>query len=414
MTAAVHLAPVVLTMTGPPLRDAGVLVVDGVVGDVGARAAVLSSARGASVREHAGVLTPGLVNAHAHLEYGPPFADLATRGLPFADWITELTRRRRDMDDATWLAAARGSVHALLRSGTTAVADVVTTGPGVRAAAAAGLEGVSYVEAVGADDARWPQERARVERLLGSSSGRRLGVSPHTLYTLGSTAFAETVGLARERGLRVHPHLAETLDEEEWVLAGTGRFAEAMARIGLALDLAGRGSAMSPAQHCAALGGLGPDVHVAHGVHVGADDRALLRSHRTAVALCTRSNAVLSAGEAPVAAYLTEGSPIALGTDSLASCPDLDLLAEARAARDLALRQGASPAGLAQALLRAATVGGAAAMGLSGVGTLERGVRGDLAVFDVPVDGDPYEALVEHGAGRCTATVVAGRLVHRR
>ena len=53
-------------------------------------------------------------------------------------------------------------------------------------------------------------------------------------------------------------------------------------------------------------------------------------------------------------------------------------------------------------------------MGLTGSGTLAPGVRADLAVFDVPTGGDPYAALVDHGAGRCTATVVAGRLVHRR
>ena len=413
VAATVHLAPVVVTMTGPALRDGAVLVEGDRVAAVGPRADVLAAAGTARAREHAGVLTPGLVNAHAHLEYGPPFADLATAGLPFPAWIGELTRRRHATDAVGWLEAARGSVHALLRTGTTAVADVVTTGPGVRAAAMAALAGVSYVEAVGADDARWPAERARVERLL-AEPGREVGVSPHTLYTLGTAVFRDVVALARGRGARLHPHLAETAAEAEFVLAGTGPLAASMTRFGLALELLAGGAGVSPVQHCDALGGLGPDVHVAHGVHVDAGDRALLRERGTAVALCTRSNRVLGAGEAPVAAYLSEGSPVALGTDSLASSPDLDLLAEARAARDLALRQGASPAGLAEALVRAATVGGAAAMGLAGTGTLAPGVRADLAVFAVPTDGDPHEALVEHGAGRCTATVVAGRLVHRR
>jgi cytosine/adenosine deaminase-related metal-dependent hydrolase len=241
---------------------------------------------------------------------------------------------------------------------------------------------------------------------------RSAGVSPHTLYTLGTAVFVDCARLARERGLRLHPHLAETAQEAEFVLAGTGPFAAAMSRVGLDLELIGTGSGLTPVRHCDALGGLGADVHVAHGVHVEAADRALLRERGTTVALCTRSNAVLGAGEAPVAAYLSEGSPVALGTDSLASSPDLDLLAEARATRDVARAQGLD--GTEQALVRAATVGGAAAMGLSGPGTLAPGVRADLAVFDVPTDGDPYAALVDHGAGRCTATVVAGRLVHRR
>ncbi len=110
-----------------------------------------------------------------------------------------------------------------------------------------------------------------------------------------------------------------------------------------------------------------------------------------------------------MADYLVEG-PVALGTDSLASSPDLDLLAEARAARDLARRQGLERP--EELLVRAATTGGARAMGLD-LGRIVPGGRADLAVFDVPT-ADPYRDLVEHGAGRCVATVLGGRLVHRR
>ena len=403
----VHTAPVVLTMTGPPLLDAAVVVDGDRIVAVGHDVAP----PGVRVRAHHGILLPGLVNAHTHLEYGPRFADLATGGLAFPAWIAELTVRRRPMVAADWLLEARGSVHALLSTGTTCVADVVTSGPGVRAAALAGLAGTSYVEAVRADDDGWPAERARVEALL-DAGGRPVGVSPHTLYTLSSEAFRDACALARSRGLRLHPHLAETAEEAELVLAGTGAFALALQGIGLAHDLLGVGAGRTPTEHADALGGLGPDVHVAHGVHLSAGDRELLRLRGTAVALCTRSNAVLQAGQAPVAALLAEGSLIALGTDSLASSPDLDLLAEARACRDLALRQGASPDGLAEHLIRAATIDGAAAIGVD-AGRLVVGARADLVVFDVPT-ADPYASLVEHGAGRCIATVVAGRLVHRR
>jgi cytosine/adenosine deaminase-related metal-dependent hydrolase len=335
VSATVHLAPLVLTSAGPFLRDAAVAVEGGVVTEVGPRGDVVRRHARARLREHSGVLTPGLVNAHAHLEFGPPFADLARAGLPFAEWIAQLGARRRALDPSGWLEAARGSVHQLLRSGTTAVADVVSVGPGLRAAAMASLAGISYVEAVGADDERWPAERARVEQLLAVPS-REVGLSPHTLYTLGSAVFRDCADLARSRGLRLHPHLAETADEAELVLSGTGALAAAVTRLGWRLELLEGGAGRTPVQHCADLGVLGPDVHVAHGVHVDAGDRALLREQRTAVALCTRSNAVLRAGEAPVASYLAEGSPVALGID------------------------------------------------------------------------------LEHGAGRCTATAVAGRLVHRR
>jgi cytosine/adenosine deaminase-related metal-dependent hydrolase len=405
----VHLADVVLPMVGEPIRD-GAVVVDG------DRVVELGRARGeygdALVRRHRGVLTPGLVNAHAHLEYGPPFADLASSGLPFTQWIAELTKRRMAMTDQGWTESARGSTHELLRTGTTAVADIVTQGPAVGVATAVGLRGVSYVELAGVDDARWDAGRARLERLLGLK-GRERGISPHTLYTLSNKVFREMVALARSRGMRLHPHLAETSDEAEWVMSGTGLLADFASRFGLEFELHGTGAGMTAVSHCAELGGLGPDVHVAHGVHVDATDRATLRAHQTVVALCPRSNAILQAGTAPVAGYLSDGNVIAVGTDSLASSPSLDLWADVRALRDIALSQGYAEPDLDLRLVEAATLGGAQALGDDELGRIRVGGRADFAVFDVPTDRDPFDSLVQHGAGACTATVLNGRLVHR-
>jgi cytosine/adenosine deaminase-related metal-dependent hydrolase len=426
VTATVHAADVVITMAGVEpggagtatagatdrlglLRDGAVLVEGDLVVAVGPRAQVLAQARGARVRQWPGVMTPGLVNAHAHLEYGPSFADLATSGLPFAQWIAQLTGRRQGMTDADWQVEARGSAHQLLKSGTTAVADIVTKGPAITVAGSLGLQGIAYVELAGVDSKSWPEAVQRLDAILGIS-GRPRGVSPHTLYTLSSQVFRDMVGLARERDMRLHPHLAESADEAEWVLSGSGAFSAFVERFGFEFELHGTGSGRTPVQHCDDLGGLGPDVHVAHGVHVDADDRALLRERQTVVALCTRSNAILQAGEAPVADYLTEGNPVGVGTDSLASSPDLDLIAEARALRDLARKQGLEHP--EEQIVTALTLGGAKAVGQD-LGTLEPGKRADLAVFAVPVER-PYADLVEHGAGRCVATVLGGRLVHRR
>ena len=404
MTVTLHAAPVVLTMLGEPLRDGAVLVEGDRIVAVGPRAGLTAD----RVRQWPGILTPGLVNAHAHLEYGPRFADLATSGLAFPQWIATLTGRRQGLTEQDWQVEARGSAHQLLKTGTTAVADIVTVGPAVTVVRSLGLQGVSYGELAGVDAKGWPQAWQRLEAILGVGAD---GISPHTVYTLSNAVFRDMVEAARSRGLRLHPHLAETSDEAEWVLSGTGAFAGFVERFGFDFELAGVGAGVSPVRHCDELGGLGADVHVAHGVHVDADDRALLRERQTVVALCTRSNAVLQAGEAPVADYLSEGSPVAFGTDSLASSPDLDLLAEARATRDLARRQGLERP--EEAIVRALTVGGAQAVGQD-LGTLREGGRADLAVFDVPVEGDPWASLVEHGAGRCVATVLGGRLVHRR
>jgi cytosine/adenosine deaminase-related metal-dependent hydrolase len=411
---AVHTAPVVLPIGGEPVDDGAVALVGDRVAFVGRRDEVLAAAPGARVRSWPGVLTPGLVNAHTHLQY-TDYADLATSGLPFFAWIRTLTERRRTWTPAQWQESTRRGVHEALRTGTTCVADVVTDVAVLPVLARSGLAGTAYVEVVGVESHRWPEERADLLAKLDTApNGVNLGVSPHALYSLGTDAVRGAVAVARERALRLHPHLAETGEEVEYVACGTGRFAEFGTAMNLTFELLGGGAAVTPVAHGDALGLLGPDVHVAHGVHVTAEDRALLRAHGTAVALCVRSNAVLGAGEAPVAAYLDEGSPVAIGTDSRASCPSLDLLDELRAVRELALSQGFPAADLARRLVEAATTGGAYALGLADVGWLAPGARADLAVFDVPTEGDPYAALLDHGAGRCIATVLGGRVVHRR
>jgi cytosine/adenosine deaminase-related metal-dependent hydrolase len=250
------------------------------------------------------------------------------------------------------------------------------------------------------------------------------GVSPHTPFTISTGVYEDCVAIAHERGKRLHPHIAETTQESEYVLTGTGPFADNAKQFGLDFsDILDKGTGMTPVEWADARGALGGDCHIAHGIHVSESDRALLRERGTAVALCVRSNRILEAGEPPVAAYLREGSPIGIGTDSAASSPSLDLLDEARALKAVAREQGYADDDLDRRIIEAATLGGAAALGLTEgpdrVGRLEAGVRADFAVFALKDgadgvgggDGDPYARLVDHGT--CVATVLGGTIVHR-
>jgi len=423
MTLTLHAADVVVTNDpsthdGEPIADGAVLVDGEHVAAIGPRAELTGAHPQARIRTWPGVLTPGLVNAHAHLQYSD-YGDLATSGLPFDRWIAALQRRRSTFTPEQWAEGTRRGIHLMLRSGTTAAADVVSDDGPLPPTARSGLAGVSYVEVVGADARVWDDGRraATLDALDAAPGGRALGVSPHAIYTLSSRVIEEIAGIARERGLRMHPHLAESADETEYVRDGSGRFADLNVQYGIAMELMGCGAGCTPTAYLDRLGALGADVHVAHGVQCDAEDRALLRERGTAVALCVRSNRILQAGEPPVAAYLDEGSPIAVGTDSLASTPSLDLLEEAAALRDLARAQGYDATDLDRRIVEAATVGGGRAMGLDDVGVLRVGGRADLAVFDVPVPSTPdgaYAALLDHGAGACVGTVLAGTLVHRR
>ncbi len=434
MTATLHTAPVVVTNAPTAgsdavgvIRDGAVLIDNGVIADVGPAADLAVKHPAAKRRDHAGVLTPGLVNAHSHLQYAA-YADLASSGLPFSPWIAQMVERRMVTTDEQWAESARIGAFLALRSGTTAVADIVTDIPALAPIARSGLRGISYVEALGADDDQWNADRAgEVNTALdvAMAQTRTAGISPHSLYTLSRHAFTESMRRGRELGLRAHTHLAESADEVEFVAVGTGLLADMANNIGWKMDaISCGGFAHTPTTELDGLEGLGPDVHVAHGVHCDSADRALLRERGTAVAICVRSNKILGAGRPPIADYLAEGSPIGIGTDSLASSPSLDLLEEARAARDLALAQGYDLPDLNARIWQAITLGGAFCLGLDGrelfggradqVGVLAVGALGDLAVFDVPTQGDPFAALIDHGAGECVATVLGGTFVHRR
>ncbi|MHB1615044.1 MAG: amidohydrolase family protein [Actinomycetes bacterium] len=419
-TITVHTASLVLPVLDPPIPAGAVAMVGGRILDRGPAGELLARYPSARRRDWPGWLIPGLVNAHAHLQYSA-FADLAALGADFPTWIATLTARRRGMTGRDWTASTRVGIAACLRAGVTAVADVVTDPVVLGPTARSGLAGLSYLEVVAVDEDGWAAAETTLVRALESAPrGRVLGISPHSLYTLGHAALVGAAQVARSRGLRLHLHLAETDAESRYVATGDGPLAAAAARYGWRMALlAAGGSGLTPAGLADELGLLGPDVHVAHGVHAGAADRARLRRRGTAVAVCARSNRVLATGDPPVAAFLDESVPLALGTDSLASSPDLDLLAEARAVRGLARAQGYDAADLSRLLVEAATIGGARALGLSDCGHLRPGARADLAVVDVPTHGrdpagsDPYSLLLDHGPYRVLATVLGGRLVYR-
>ncbi|HEU5129560.1 MAG TPA: amidohydrolase family protein [Glycomyces sp.] len=408
----IYTAPVVVPIAGEPIRDGAVGVDDGRIAYVGPAA---DAPETDDATAFSGVLAPGLVNAHTHLCY-TGFADMHDNEKEFFEWIQEFARRNPATTEEEWKAAVRDGVDQSLAAGVTAVADVVTPAAAFEPLLASDLAGVAYWEACFIDENAWEDRRASwwstvTDTRAVNASDVAVGISPHTLYSLGTGVAKGLAELARTLDIRLHPHLAETLHEDMFVRQGSGPFAFMNRRIGLDLELASGGAGHSPAQQMGKVNLLGADSHVAHGVHLDAEDRALLREHGTAVALCARSNARLEAGEAPVAAHRAEGNPVAIGTDSRASAPDLDVAAEWPVLRRLALAQGDDGDGLNEWLVRAATEGGAKALGREDIGVIAVGARADLAVFDVDTEANPYAALVSEAAGNCKATVVKGRLI---
>lgn len=430
----VHSARVVVPMTAPPIADGAVAVQDGRILHVGDRSWVVdqldSVGRPWSERRWRGALLPGLVNAHTHLQYTGMSGVGQRQYAGFEDWAAAFNEDYALPHD--WRAEASAGAVASLAAGVTSVADVVTDIEAADVLEQHGLGGIAYWEVMDWENAAW-ESRGRdqvLDELARIPTAPGAGLSPHAPYSLDVAPLLELPDIVRQRGLRLHLHLGEAAFEGERIALGPVPGLEGVDGVARTADwhtadwhlanvpsfraMRALGFGASATAFVDRLGVLGPDCHIAHGVYVTASDRALLRARGTTVALCPRSNAVIGLDPPPVADYLREGSPIAVGTDSLSSSPSLDPMADVTALHRIARAQGYGHRDLHERLLAAVTLGGAHAMGTAvgpdRVGHLAVGARADLAVFDVDARTvpDALAELVEDGAGRAVATVVRG------
>jgi aminodeoxyfutalosine deaminase len=425
----VHSARIVVPMTAPPILDGAVAVQHGRILHVGEREWVVDQldANGTTWHERhwRGALLPGLVNAHSHLQYTGMASVGQGQYAGFDDWAVAFNVEYAREHD--WHAEAAAGARASILAGVTSVADIITDIEAVTVLSDAGLGGIAYWEVMDWENDAWQQGgRDQVlAELAQIPDDPGAGLSPHAPYSLDVSPLLELPDIVRQRGLRLHLHLGEAAFEGERNVLEPIAGLEGVVGVGHGSDwhlanvpsfraLRALGFGASATTFVDRLGVLGPDCHVAHGVYMTAADRALLRARGTAVALCPRSNAVIGLDPPPVADYLREGSPIAIGTDSLSSSPSLDPMADVTALHRIARMQGYAAHDLHERLLAAVTFGGANAMGLAvgpdRIGHLAVGARADLAVFDVDARTvpDAFAELVEDGEGRCTATVIRG------
>jgi 5-methylthioadenosine/S-adenosylhomocysteine deaminase len=398
----------VLPVDGPPIERGALLIgPDGFLERVGPDSEVPSPAGVPRIEAPESALLPGLVNVHTHLEL-TGFDGLVPDD-DFAAWITRLRELKEARPLESYVAAARQGLHDCWASGVTTVADTGDRKAVARAIAELGGAGVVYQEVFGPAPeqcaASLDELRLSIEGMRHHATDRiRIGISPHAPYTVSPPLYREAARWARALRLPIALHLAESHQEVEFLRAGAGPFAEAWSRRGISLPAPGR----TPVELVAAEDVLGADVLCIHAVQVDADDVERLARSGTAVAHCPRANRRHGHGTAPLGQLLAAGVRVGLGTDSVASVAPLDLLAEARAAREIAWLT-------ADEALALATTGGARALGLDAeIGTLTAGKRADVAVVDLGPGSEPAERVLAAAPGDVRATYLGGRQVYGR
>jgi cytosine/adenosine deaminase-related metal-dependent hydrolase len=366
------------------------------------------------------LVTPGLVNTHHHLY------QWATRGLAqqstLFQWLVELYPVWARLDAGITHAAATAGLAWLARTGCTTSTDHHYVFPGsagdlfaatVEAAGRVGLRfhpcrgsmdrgrsagGLPPDEVVEDIDAALAATEQAINRFHDRSSEAmvRVAVAPCSPFSVSRDLMTGAAALARRHGVRLHTHLAETLDEEDHCVAQFGR---------------------TPVEYLDDLGWLGDDVWLAHCVHVSDAAIKRLAVTGTGVAHCPSSNARLGVGISPVPALLDAGVPVGLGVDGAASNEAGGLGDELRQALLVARLRGGPDALTARQALALGTIGGARCLGRDAeIGSLQPGKLADLVVWRLDGlahagIGDPVAALVLGSLPEIELSLVGGRPV---
>jgi cytosine/adenosine deaminase-related metal-dependent hydrolase len=393
-----HRARFVLPILTPPMADGAVLVEgagwEAVVRAVGPAADLVRNAPAATTVNHGeAVLLPGLVNAHAHLELS------ALAGTPpgddFATWLGQVGPAAAALTRDEAEPAAASAIAACVAAGTALVGDVSDHGYAVPLLARSPLAARVYHEVLGFDPRQAEPVLAEARERLAAGEGLaaphlRHSLAPHAPYTVSMRLLRLIRGVNAQDRRPASIHLAESAAEEEFFRTGGGPIFMMKERLGTVVE-GFEPPEETSVQWLSRLGWFEAPQLAVHCTQLSARDIEILRRSGVTVCLCPRSNRTLGVGTAPARALAEAGVPLALGTDSLASAPSLSMFDELATA---AIEYGLEPA----TLLRAATFGGAAALGFEEYGAIAAGRRACLLTVGAPLGArlgdDPYALLL--------------------
>jgi aminodeoxyfutalosine deaminase len=400
-----HRAAWVLPIDAPPIRDGWVEVDRGLivgVGEARANPELRTTSRAPEPRtensEPRTAILPGLVNAHTHLELSwmrgrvppgdamPAWAARLIRERQIGHSIHERNTAGADLRKAAVIAA----IAEARASGTTLVGDVTNTLEACEVLAASDLSATVFFELLGF---RTPDPDAVVDSasrrlaLLPRHDRMRATIVPHAPYSASPDLFRAIASAAAGHPLSVH--LGESPEEVRFLGDGTGPWRDLLEGIGAWSD-EWVPPACGPVDYLRRLGLLNDRLIAVHGVQFEDAELGQLAACGATVVACPRSNHWTGAGVPPIRRFFASGVRVAVGTDSLASVPDLNLFAEMAELRRLA------PDVPARQILRSATVDGATALGFGReLGSIVAGKRAELIAVNVPAGvGDVEEYLV--------------------
>lgn len=378
------------------------------------------------------VILPGLINIHTHLD----LTNLHNRIKPtnnFTHWVFQLLGARIRWKEADYTASIEKGIRCCMEAGTTTVADIANTEYSFSVLRKSPLRKVVFKEVIDLNPDRAKDVLAKAQSELadlgydGAVSGNfnyppvsprkrgdgaddicrrpdlfHMGLSPHAPYSVSKELYRLVAQFARQKGLPLCTHIAETQDEIEFLTKGTGNFPPFLRQL-RAVPPDWQPPGITPIHYLKETGILENHPILIHCNYISDEEISLIRSSGASVAFCPRSHQFFGHTNHPLPKLLDRGVNVGLGTDSLASNDTLSILDEMKF---LSLHDAISP----KTLISMATINGAKALGWeSQVGRIREGFEADLCGIRLP-DGDPrdvYGQLFDAGS-KNIFTMVSG------
>jgi aminodeoxyfutalosine deaminase len=378
----------VFPVASPPIADGLVEIDRGLIESVG-RASVCGD-----VEDLGNVaILPGLVNAHAHLEFSDLTRPLGEPGMEFAQWLRLVVNYRRQKNIGAREAVAAGLLECE-RHGTLGLGEIAQPGWPAAPYAAARLAATVYLELIAPTTDRAEDAVALAEshlRQAADAATWQAGLSPHSPYSVHPELLGRIASLSCQCNVPLAMHLAESMAELELLRYGSGPLQTFLRELGVWRPDAFRDSSR-PLDYLRTLA-TAHRAAVIHGNYLDDEEIAFLGAHADSMAVvyCPRTHEFFRHAPYPLEKMLKANAVVALGTDGRASSPDLNLLAEMRHAAQR------HPQVKPEVILRMGTVNGAFAIGLEReLGTIEPGKRAALTIVALPDRdaADPHELLL--------------------
>lgn len=359
-----HLVPV----TAPEIKDGAVYVEQGIIRDVDTLGRI-TRRHNASVNQLGkGILMPGFINAHVHLELGPLQAQLDPKD-DFPAWILEIIKKRLTLSKKKAAAGVSHGIDSLVRSGVAGIGEISTLGIDKQPLLRAPVYTVLFKEVTSA------------HKLVGTTFAAETMMEerpfPHAVYSTSTDAYTGTAAGFDAYGT----HLSESIDEYRFITGEENNFIRRLSPLIRRKD--SMDGCRSPVDYINKLGFLNGKATLVHCVHIDQQDLGIIASHHAGIVLCPRSNAYLGVG-LPDIGLLSDYPRLGLGTDGLSSTYSLDMMDEIRFLYLLARPVLKSRA--EAFVINAATIGGARSLFIEDkLGSIEPGKRAGLIYLDTDV-----------------------------